>query len=225
MQHNLSSHSHLRIPVFVLAHNDDEFVRLSAKLYGSDKVTEPLCFTSYSEAMKHLTCIDSAVVLISYHFDGNRGFRATQELKAASSGLRLAGYSFHYIPKHLYSMIHAGCSSFFREHIKTETLHAMIEDIATGRRYYHDEYTAGIDTEIKACIAGAHAWWREDLTDEMIEIGKEIYEGKPYKVIEQKLGLSKDRVNNVMKIAKNRLHIYNSLDLVRTLIREFKMQG
>jgi hypothetical protein len=217
MQSILLSSAISKVPVYVLAKNQEEVNRLQLFFLQWAHKNGPYCFTDYSEAMKTLGVVHTAVVLISYHFGGNRGFDAARELHSNGGELRIAGYSFSTTERQLCSMIHAGALSYFTEKCRAIDLLSTIEEIVMGRRYYNDEYTMEKVDEVKLCIKTQDAWWRKPFDEETIYYARELY-------LETKSEKANDHDYYILKRAKKTFHISTSYELLRTLLREDIME-
>jgi DNA-binding NarL/FixJ family response regulator len=217
-------YSSARIPVYVLAADNEELNFFVARYLHSDRISIVKGLLSADDAEKTLQYVRTAVVLISYHFYGNRGRELARRLHFMNSELRIAGYSFHYHERQLYSMIDAGALSFFNKDCGYDELHILIEEIATGRRHYNKHFTTRIADSIKQYAANSNRWWLNEISDEEISIAYEAFKGSSDKQAADALGLKLNRVNHVHKQAKLRHHCHNRLDLLRLMLCEMKIK-
>src|SRR5690348_2294516 len=111
MQEILSTSSSGKIPACIFATDEKELTHFHVKFYNSPRIVISHSWYSLTEAEKALPYLLPSVLLVSYHFDGNRGYDIARHATAINKGLHTVGYSFHYMEKHLYSMMHAGALS------------------------------------------------------------------------------------------------------------------
>jgi len=225
MQYVQHSYAEGRIPVCILAKDHDELNHFLIRYAHSDKLYILNGWVHYSEAIKALPYLRPAVALISYRFDGDRGYDIARNAHFINKELRIAGYSFHYHKRQLFSMVHAGALGFFTDETVEEERLQLIEHVAQGMKYRNSYYTTAVDDEIKACIADGDIWWREDINEELVAITKVTHTGMTIDEMSKALKIKPDRINYLTKKARIKHHLNNGHDMVCMIIREGKFPG
>jgi hypothetical protein len=212
------------VPVFVLAKNEEEFRHFRVMFLQWNHHRGPHFFTDYKEATSALGAIHAGIIFISYHFAGNRGFDAARLLSENGGELRMAGYSFSYLHRQLYSMIHAGALSFFTNKSRPAEVLNMMEEMVTGRCYYNNYYTQDCVEYVKQQVRLKDDWWRTPIGDEARRYGRARYNGEETRATGKELEVIKRHENYLQKKIKKEYHIDSLPELIRTLLREDIME-
>jgi DNA-binding NarL/FixJ family response regulator len=225
MQTLVAAVSTARIPVYVLASTPEEENHFIVRFFNSPRIHIVHVFQSAAEAEKVLNYVHTAVVFVSYHFNGNNGYRTVRDLLGMKRELRVAGFSSHYHKRQVCRMADAGALSFFAVGDGHDECVMMTEDVAANRRHYNNCFTLAIANEIKNCVDRKDKWWLNEITDVELAIAYEIYNGSNDTEAAEHLNMKKDRYNYVQKMAKLRHHLGSRSDIIRLAQKERLMSG
>lgn len=199
-----------------------EGIRTMLKEARSRRTFEVREAESSEEAVQKALSEDYQVVLMDFHLPGRGGAKATELILARRPDIAVLAISSYGERVYVDQMIAAGALGYILKNIEPDTLAEAIRTVMAGKYFYSNEIAVQlIDDKVRPGARDPLA----SLTSREREVFQEILQGKPNRVIAQKLHVDKRTVDKHRENLMAKLGVKNAMELAKFGIRLGLLKG
>jgi len=172
-----------------------------------------------AEAAKMIPTAEADLVLIDVSLGDGSGLELIKDLKSRDPEMKMLVLSMHDESLFAERAIRAGALGYVNKNEPTETVITAMRQVLTGRIFLSDRVTTQIVERTAASGDRSVPSPIETLSDRELEVFEMIGEGLITKQIAAKLHLSTKTIETYRENIKTKLHLGNSVELMRHAVQ------